>query len=180
MKYFAVLFMLLAPTGLFAQSCTDWNSYDFWKTATADLVSRCLPSMDLAASPNADKYAIHYAASKADSAEIMQILIDAGADLEARDAHGATALISAAFNQNADITASLITAGANVAAENDNGATALHFAALNNGPAVLTQLMNAGADIYSTDSNGKTAFDYAKRGQTDSSLNNYLILKQAM
>lgn len=180
MKYFAVLFMLLAPTGLFAQSCADWNSYDFWKEARADLVTRCLPSIDLAVSPDANKYAIHYAASKAASADVIQILIDAGADLEARDAHGATALISAAFNQNAEITNALIAAGANVAAEDDNGATALHFAALNNGPAVLTQLMNAGADIYSVDSNGKTAFDYAKRGQTDDSLNNYLILKQAM
>lgn len=180
MKYFAVLFMILAPTSLFAQSCADWNSYDFWKNATADVVTRCLPSIDLAISPNADKYAIHYAAAKTDSTEVIQILIDAGADLEARDAHGATALISAAFNQNAGVTTSLLAAGSNVAAEDDNGATALHFAALNNGPAVLTQLMDAGADIHGVDSNGKTAFDYAKRGQTDASLNNYLILKQAM
>lgn len=180
MKYLAALLMFLAPTSLLAQSCSDWNSYEFWRVATPDTISRCLPSIDLAGSPNADKYALHYAAAESDSPEIIQMLLDAGADIEARDSHGATALISAAFNSNPGVTTNLLAAGANIAAEDDNGATALHFAALNNGPPVLTQLMDAGADLYGEDSDGKTAFDYAKRGQTDESLNNYLILKQAM
>lgn len=180
MKYFAIVFMLLAPTSLFAQSCSNWNSYDFWQNATADTINRCLPSIDLAISPNNDKYALHYAAAESESVEVVQILLDAGADLEARDSRGGTALMSAALNQNASVTASLLAAGANIAAEDDYGATALHFAALNNGPAVLTQLMDAGADLHAVDSDGKTPFDYAKRGQTDNSLNNYLILKQSM
>lgn len=180
MKYLAVLVAMLTPSALFAQSCSDWSTYEFWEEATSDVVTSCLASNDATSSANNDKYAMHYAAGESDYPEVIQLLIDAGGDVDQPDAQGTTPLHAAARNQNPDIIAVLIAAGADLTAAGEGGATVLHIAALHNAPAVLTQLMDAGADLYAEDWDGNTPFDYAKRGQTDHSLNNYLILKQAM
>lgn len=180
MKYLAVLFAMLAPSALFAQSCADWSTYEFWGTATPDVVSSCLASHSATSSIDGDKYALHYAAGESDYPEIIQMLVDAGGDVDAPDTRGATPLHSAALNQNPAIIGVLIAAGADLTATGEGGATVMHIAALHNSPAVLTQLMDAGADLFAEDWDGNTPFDYAKRGQTDNSLNNYLILKQAM
>ncbi len=180
MKYLAILIAMSAPSALFAQSCSDWNTYEFWEVATPDVVTSCLGSNDATSSANNDKYALHYAAVGSDLPEVIQILIDAGGDVDKPDARGTTPLHAAAGNQNADIIGTLIDAGADLSAAGEGGATALHIVALNNSPSALTRLMDAGADIYAEDWDGNTPFDYAKRGQSDHSLNNYIILKQAM
>ena len=180
MKYIVAFIALIAPGSVFAQSCADWSSYDFWQVATVNVVESCLRSIPVDATPDFDKTALHYAAIEATDPAVVQALVDAGADLEARDVAGSAPIHYAAQNQNVEIIKVLIAAGADITATQEGGATPLHLAALHSTPAVMTELMNSGADVHTTDWDGKTAFDYAKRGQTDEALNNYLILKNAM
>ena len=61
---------------------------------------------------------------EADAATV-QAAIDAGADLEARDANGLTPLMFAArFNENAEVVQLLLDAGADATATNEDGETA--------------------------------------------------------
>lgn len=180
MRYIVALLAFVIPGSSFAQSCNDWSSFEFWQTATAEVVTNCLRSVPVDVTPDFDKTALHYAASEASSGEIINILVAAGANVEARDLSGSAPIHYAAKNPNGEILLALIAAGADLEAEQEDGARALHLAAVNNAPFILVEMLNAGADVYAEDDDGKTAFDYAKRGQTDNSINNYLILRNAM
>lgn len=180
MKYLVTVIALIMPGSVFAQSCADWSTYGFWQIATASSVENCLRSIPVDATPNFDKTALHFAVIEASDPTVIQALVDAGADLEARDIDGSAPIHYAAQNQNVEIIRVLLESGADFTSVQKDGATALHLAALHSTPAVMTELMDAGADVFATDLDGKTAFDYAKRGQTDEALNNYLILKNAM
>ncbi len=77
----------------------------------------------------------------------VRALIEAGADVNAKDVRGATALHQAAYGNNVAVAAVLIEAGADVNAKNVRGATALHQAAYGNNAAVAAVLIEAGADV---------------------------------
>ena len=61
--------------------------------------------------------------------EIVRLLLDAGANVDAANKHGDTALILAACNGRMEIVRLLLDAGANVDAANTKGGTALTLAA---------------------------------------------------
>ncbi len=99
--------------------------------------------------------------------EVVTVLLEAGADAEARDsAHGGTPLLWAAtFNPNPDVIAALLKAGADINAQNTlEGRTALISAAeVGPNPAgVIMVLLKAGEDAKVKDKFGKTALYYAK------------------
>jgi ankyrin repeat protein len=56
--------------------------------------------------------------------EVLQALIEAGADINARDAHGNTLLMNAVVQNNADMVKLLLEFGADKSLTKDNGATA--------------------------------------------------------
>lgn len=60
--------------------------------------------------------------------DIVEMLLEAGADIEHRNDQGETALISAAQNGHKEIVQMLLDAGANVNQENADGETALDLA----------------------------------------------------
>ncbi|HTM13214.1 MAG TPA: ankyrin repeat domain-containing protein [Bryobacteraceae bacterium] len=72
-------------------------------------------------------------------------LIKSGADVNAVQSDGATALHWAAYLNDAETTALLLRAGAKVDARNDLGVTPLALAAQQGGAAVIEQLLKAGA-----------------------------------
>jgi ankyrin repeat protein len=83
--------------------------------------------------------------------EVVPILLRAGADVNAQNRHGYTALMAARFC-DADIVSMLLEAGAGVGVrENDLGRTALMLHALNQKPEVISLLLNAGADVNARD-----------------------------
>ncbi len=85
------------------------------------------------------------AAMQHDPAEVTRLLRD-GADVNAVQADGATALHWAAYHGDADLAETLLDAGANPAAANRNGSTPLWLAA-NQGDAMLVEtLLDGGAD----------------------------------
>ena len=87
-------------------------------------------------------------ASRANTnAEVIQFLIDAGADVKMQ-ASGTTALHEAASaNPNPDVTAILLRSGAEVNTKNDAGVPALYLASFWNNAAVNKILIDAGAEI---------------------------------
>ena len=95
---------------------------------------------------------------------MIATLLKAGADIEARDNDGMTALMyAAANNRNPEVITSLLKAGADVNAQSRYGVTALMYAANNKNPAVITTLLKAGADIEARDNDGRTALMWAAR-----------------
>jgi ankyrin repeat protein len=89
---------------------------------------------------------LHTATAEAKPATIYA-LIQAGADVNARNEEGETPLYIAAEEGNSEIIAALMEAGADVNAPDDGGWTPLHVAAREGPPASVSALIQAGADV---------------------------------
>ncbi len=85
------------------------------------------------------------AASKGNEVEIKRLL-RRGADVNAQQADGATALQWAAYRGDAKLTKLLLKAGAKPGLANHDGATPLWLAAARGDAAVIQALLNGGAD----------------------------------
>ena len=111
--------------------------------------------------------ALFAAAAYNENPAVLQALVDAGAELDARTPYGGvTALmLAAAFNRNPDMVRTSIAAGADPNDEIEDGAysayggqTALMAAAsYNPNPEVLQALLEAGADVQAATRDGWTA-----------------------
>ena len=108
---------------------------------------------------------LHRAATFNDNADVIKELINAGADIHARDNRGRTPLSRAARdNGNADVIKELNKAGADVNSQTSgSGWTPLHYAAAFNGNTqVIKELINAGAYINAKNILDKTPCDILK------------------
>jgi ankyrin repeat protein len=96
--------------------------------------------------------------------ELIEALINAGADVHLRDETGGTPLMYAAGNNpNTEMITVLVKAGADVNVNDDNGYTPLILAAYNNtNPEMITILLELGADPKMKNRYGMTAIEYAK------------------
>lgn len=92
---------------------------------------------------------------------IIRAIIEAGADLNTRNADGNNALWLACVGGALDAMSVLIEAGIFIDNQNDNGATPLMYAASAGKPAVVEKLLEAGADITLETLDGFTALDMA-------------------
>lgn len=93
----------------------------------------------------------------------IPILVDAGADMQLRDARGDTVLHYAARQNGAEAVEALLSAGMDIDARNDDGATPLHLAAgAEHGLGAVSTLLQAGADPNVTDNLGRTPLQWAK------------------
>ena len=106
----------------------------------------------------------------ADGGSVADVVaaLDAGANVETRDAIGATPLlVAAAANPDTAVVRMLLDAGADAAASDAFGWTALHRAALlHDDPRRIGLLAAAGADVDAVDANGRTALMLAaERGR---------------
>ena len=91
-------------------------------------------------------------------------LLAAGARVNARDAAGWTALMSAALQRNTDVVTALLDHGANTNSKDKEGRTALMWAAGASGPGqigVVKALLAKGAEVNSNDKEGRTALMWA-------------------
>jgi uncharacterized protein len=95
-------------------------------------------------------------------AEVMAILLQAGADSNSGDHNGNTALMGAIFKGYDAIAHKLLDAGADPNVQNEQGATALTFAATFHRNQVAQRLLQAGADKSIADKFGKTPLDHAR------------------
>ena len=97
------------------------------------------------------------AAVRGGDAATVRALLNARADVNARQGDGGTALHWAAHLDNLEIANVLIRAGARAGAADDTGTTPLYLACTNRSTAMVGALLAAGADPNATLLNGETA-----------------------
>ncbi len=85
-------------------------------------------------------------AVKAGDLDMVGKLIEEGADVNASQGDGATALHWVSHRNDLDAASLLIAAGADINAANQLGATSLWLAAINGSPTMVKRLLEAGAD----------------------------------
>ena len=100
--------------------------------------------------------AVHQAACN--SSECLEILLDHGADIEAKTMILSTPLIVAACNENFECVKLLLSKGANIEHRDENGKNALHHASHGCRLCAIA-LIDSGANINAIDYNGDTALD---------------------
>ncbi len=105
---------------------------------------------------------IHTALTESTPARI-QVLLDRGANIEARNARGATPLITAATKGNLALVLLLLNQGADVEARDRDGNTALHEASLQSHLPCVDALLTAGARTSVRNELGFTALHQAVR-----------------
>ena len=96
-------------------------------------------------------------------ADIVQVLLNAGSDVNAENRSGHTALMAAALRGNPDIVQSLLAAGADVNRKDHQGHTALIFAVTMGHPSIVQILIARGADPNVETERGETALSLATR-----------------
>ncbi|KAK7866736.1 hypothetical protein R5R35_003156 [Gryllus longicercus] len=103
-----------------------------------------------------------WAAKKA-HANLVSLLIERNADVNALTDKNSTALHAASFHDHSGLCVKLlIDAGANVGGRNKTGRQPLHYAVLNSNVAAAQALLEAGADKTAKDCDGHSPFDVAK------------------
>ena len=102
-------------------------------------------------------------AVKAGNLDEVQRLLDQGADVDARQGDGATALHWAAHRNNLETASVLLASGAMVGAANELGATPLWLAAMNGATHMVELLLETGADPNVTLKMGETPLMTAAR-----------------
>lgn len=85
--------------------------------------------------------------------------IEAGTDLDEKDAYGSTPLLIAATFGKTEVAKALIEAGADVNITSNDGATALHTAAFLCRTEIVRALLNNGADKHIKNNFGSTALE---------------------
>jgi hypothetical protein len=89
--------------------------------------------------------------------EMVQLLLSAGANVNAKNAQGETALMMFDDDATSDLVWDLLNAGAGVNLKNHSGATALMQIAVSNNLEALKTLLDAGAEVNTKDKQGRTA-----------------------
>lgn len=101
--------------------------------------------------------------ARAGHTEVGNILLENGADPNAKSPDGTSALTIAAEYGHADIIKLLLAKGADVNLRNNHGNTALMYGAEYGHPQVVKVLIAAGADLNARDNDRETALIIAKR-----------------
>ena len=96
-----------------------------------------------------------------------ELILKAGANINAKDADGMTALMHAANFARDKVTKLLLKHGADVNAKDKSGNTALMFAADHQEDDVVRLLLEYGADVNAKDKSGNTALMFAADHQED-------------
>ncbi len=100
-------------------------------------------------------------------ARVTETLLEAGANPNARDKDGATALMKSANYGYEEAIRLLIEHKADVNLKDNNGRTALMHAAAGKYIDSIPLLLKAGADLYARDREGDTALDIAVKSKNN-------------
>ncbi len=95
--------------------------------------------------------------------DIIRMLLEKGADINAQDNYGQTPLYYASGQNNVEIVRMLLEGGADIEAKDKSGETVLYQAVRSKNAEMIELLLNRGADIEAKDNSGETALDLAAR-----------------
>ncbi|HEV2883620.1 MAG TPA: ankyrin repeat domain-containing protein [Pyrinomonadaceae bacterium] len=110
--------------------------------------------------PRTHTTALEHAVQNANS-EMVQTLLSAGANVNAKNPYGQTVLMMLDGDATSDLVWELINAGAKVNTTDDNGSTPLMHMASNDNVVALKTLMDAGAEVDFRNEGGVTALMFA-------------------
>ena len=153
-----------------APSCEQWNTEEFFRAASVEDVTACLAAgSDVHAQDERGLTPLHWAAARNQDPAVVEALLAAGADPEARASDEVISVtplhVAAESNENPAVLTVLLAAGADPMARADDGRTPLHLAAQSNqNPAVVEMLVAAGAEPVAQDERGGTPLHHAARG----------------
>ncbi len=135
-----------------------------------DMVRRLLamPSHDVGQRDRDDRTGLHHAAT-AGHVEVLSILLEAGADHDARSSRERTALHDAASAGKHEAIAVLLSAGASIDATDQDGRTPLHLATQLGSVDAVDALLRGGASAGVRDANKRLALDLAVEASGDGS-----------
>ena len=102
-----------------------------------------------------------HTAAFSNSSDAINLLLDRGAELEARNQYGRTPLFWAVLNNSADAVNLMIKRGADIKARDEDGDTPLHHAAWHNSPDAIKILLDRNSDIEALNHMSQTALDCA-------------------
>ncbi len=158
-KLLFLLAVILMHSHMASAASNNFLNKDWWKTATLEDVKKELKNgANVNAASDEDTTALMHAAIFNQNPEVIETLIDKGANVNAKNKDGSTALTKAAFNPNPEVIKTLIDEGADINAKNKDGYTALMQVALfNQNPELIKILINAGADVNAKNKYGYTA-----------------------
>jgi hypothetical protein len=98
-----------------------------------------------------------------DRAEVAKLLLDGGADVNAADQSGRTALMHASLRGHDELAAILVRRGADVNLPDKRGTTSLMVAVEKNNVGIVRLILSKGANVNAKDRNGDTALMRACR-----------------
>jgi len=142
--YAFILALGLAHPGYAA--LVDMAEYQDWEGVQASISTEDINALQ-ADGMSALFWAVYY-----DQADIVNLLIDAGADANIANRYGLTPLIQAAINGNGEIMSLLVDAGADPNARTLQGDTALMNASKTGALQGIQALLEAGAEVDARDS----------------------------
>jgi carboxypeptidase family protein/ankyrin repeat protein len=125
--------------------------------------------------PKTDSTALEHAVRNGNR-EMVQLLLWAKADVNARDRSGQTALMMLDGDVTTDMVWDLLNAGAKVNLRDTDGDTALSEIATVNNTEVLKTLLDAGAKVNAVNNQGQSAL---MKAATEGLVNNIRVLVQA-
>ena len=138
-----------------------FNKYLKKKTENKEKCAVCRSSI-------LDKNMLLLEACKDGKTENVTMLLEKGADVNAEDDYGITALMCASENGHTEIVSMLLEKGADVNAECDEGRTALMWASVYGHTEIVSMLLEVGADVNAEDDYGITALTNASEdGHTE-------------
>ena len=157
----SLLVALLVAQPLAAQDCATGS--DQW-----DDIARFRRCLDEGGLRSWGPWILHEAALRTGNPTIVYLLLEAGADPNARNDEGLTALHFGAQNSNPVVTSHLLEAGANPRARDNEGFTPLHYAARWSGNRrVVGILTEAGANPLAESNDGRTPLHSGLRYRAD-------------
>jgi ankyrin repeat protein len=149
----------------------DWK---WWETATTiDIETELNAGAEVNAKARSGATPLHVAASTTKDPTNIQVLLNAGADLEARS-NGRTPLYSAIKCKRpkcSGVVEVLIANGAEVEVRNEAGTTPIHFASILGKGDSIKSLIAAGANIMAKDMLENTPLHYAAQRSNPTSIN---------
>lgn len=119
---------------------------------------------DVKASSGRDRIGVLFIAAEKGHTEIANALLAHGAEINAKDSSGNTALHHAAQGGHTDIVNRLLAAGVEIDAKGSFGETAMHRAVWGRHTEIAHALVTGGADIDAKDSASTTALTRAAEG----------------
>ncbi len=144
------------------QNIDSTNLHEAVKAGKPSLVKAALAQTSNLEIRDAEDHTALMVAALEDRSTSARLLIQAGADVNARSLqYGTTVLMMAAMKGYNEVVAELLAAGAKVNETNKSKYTALMLAARGNHKTVIQQLLKAGARKGMKDSSGKKAVDHA-------------------